>query len=143
MLSTLCQSAAPVRMIASWAGKTPEFFGMIVKAIMMILEIVRRTLHGLAAHCRKAGRRLMALRPRLSRLTMLSRKAHVHSCPAQPDDAAGCALLADIGDGPARITGKAGPLSALSPCAQMLRKGSQVSKSQTSNTGSRPLSSAT
>jgi hypothetical protein len=63
MTGTLCQSAALGRIIAPWVGRTPEFFGIIVKTILAILEIV-------CAACRKAARRFSALRPGLSRLMM-------------------------------------------------------------------------
>ena len=128
MLSTLCQSAAPGRILVPWAGKVPEFFGMIVETILMILEIVCRTLHEQGAFCRKAGRRLMALRPGLSHPMMPkleTRDRHARLPGLQPpnsrarlmvilvpprlNDAAGCVLLADIGAEPARITNKRRP----------------------------------
>jgi hypothetical protein len=44
----------------------PSFFGTIAKTILTIAEIVRTTLHGIGACCRKPGQRLPVLRPRLS-----------------------------------------------------------------------------
>jgi hypothetical protein len=120
MTSTHCTSVALGRIIAPWAVKIAEFFGTIVKIILTIVENVRNTVHELGACCRKAGRRLMALRQGLSRPMMpkpktMGRHARVPSPqPANPragsspswsrDDAAGYVLLADNGAAPARIT---------------------------------------
>jgi hypothetical protein len=120
MTSTHCQSVALGRIIAPWAVKIAEFFGTIVKIILTIVENVRNSLHELGACCRKARRRLIALRPGLSRpmmpkLKTMGRHARVPSPqPATPragsspswsrDDAAGYVPLADIGAAPARIT---------------------------------------
>ena len=123
MISTPCQSVALGRIIAPWAAKIAEFFGTIVKIILTIVENLRNSLHELGACCWKAGRRLMALRPGLSRpmmpkLKTMGRYARLRSLqPANPragswsslvppglDDAAGSVLLADIGAAPARIT---------------------------------------
>ena len=60
MTSTPFQSAALGGIIAPWAAKIAEFFGIIVEIILANAENVRTTLHGLG------GRRLLALRPGLS-----------------------------------------------------------------------------
>jgi len=105
MTSTPCRSVALGRIIAPWAVKIAEFFGTIVKIILTIVENVRNSLHELGTCCRKAGRRLMALRPGLSRPMMPKLKTMGrHTRVPTFDDAAGSVLLADIGVAPARIT---------------------------------------
>jgi hypothetical protein len=49
MTSTLCQSAALARIIASWAAKIVEFFTIIVETVLTIAEIVRTALHEFGA----------------------------------------------------------------------------------------------
>jgi hypothetical protein len=134
MTSTPCQSVALSRIIAPWAAKFAGFFGTIVKIILTIVENVRNTLHELGACCRKAGRRLMVLRPGLSRpmlpkLKTMGRHARLPSLqPPNPragswsslgppgfDHAAGRVLLADTRQGRRGSPTTAGSIST-SPC---------------------------
>jgi len=55
MTSTPFQSAALGGIIAPWAAKIAEFFGIIVEIILANAENVRTTLHELGAYCRKAA----------------------------------------------------------------------------------------
>ena len=54
MTSTPFQSAALGGIIAPWAAKIAEFFGIIVEIILANAENVRTTLHELGAYCRTA-----------------------------------------------------------------------------------------
>ena len=55
MTSTPFQSAALGGIIAPWAAKIAELFGIIVEIILANAENVRTTLHELGAYCRKAA----------------------------------------------------------------------------------------
>jgi len=54
MTSTPFQSAVLGGIIAPWAAKIAEFFGIIVEIILANAENVRTTLHEFGAYCRKA-----------------------------------------------------------------------------------------
>jgi len=70
MTSTPCRSATLDGIIAPWAAKIAAFLGAIVETILTIAENIRNTVQELGAGGRKAGRRLPALRPGLSRPMM-------------------------------------------------------------------------
>ena len=55
MTSTPFQSAALGGIIAPWAAKIAELFGIIVEIILANAENVRTTSHELGAYCRKAA----------------------------------------------------------------------------------------
>ncbi|WP_119273651.1 hypothetical protein [Taklimakanibacter deserti] len=115
MTSTPCQSAAFDRIVVSWAAKIAEFFAVIVETILTIAENVHDTLHELSTSCWRAGPRLPALRPVLSRpmmpkLGFLLPSASVRHSFARErspelNDAVRCVLTAAIGAALARITG--------------------------------------
>jgi|GEM_PF-2046666 len=100
--STPCQSAAFDRIVASWAAKIAGLFAVIVGTILTIAENVRDALHKLNARCRTAGRRLLALRPGLSRPMMpklgflppSASARHILARQRSPElnDAVGCVL---------------------------------------------------
>lgn len=102
MTSTLCQSAALERIFAPWTAKIAVFLHTIVKTILTIAEIVRTTLREFGTCCRKAGQRLLALRPGLSwpmmpKLKTMGRHARL----LRHRTGFASALHADIGAAPA------------------------------------------
>jgi hypothetical protein len=81
MTSSLCEDAAPGRIIAPWMVKTAEFFGIMIKIILSLVENAGDTSHESGIRCRLVG----AASPDMALLV-----------PPGLDAAARCVRLADV-----------------------------------------------